>query len=104
MNISLNNINNAYSYPSFSSRSKDFEKMKEKKKQDQIITAKTKKVVSECATVALGASIVYFAMKHTFKINAIKSVQKKITELAKIPRPDWIIDSGNINILPFKVN
>lgn len=101
MKISFNPVNNMYSHQTFGSKAKDYEDSIKKIKQDRVITSKTKKVVSECATVALGATIVYFAMKHTFKINGIKSAQKKISELAKTPRPDWIVDPGTVNILPF---
>lgn len=100
MKVSFNPVNNMYKQPTFSSKLTDYEESRKKAKEDKIITAKTKKVVSECATVAIGATIVYFAMKHNFKINGIKSAQKKVSELAKTPRPNWIVDPGNINILP----
>ena len=51
--------------------------------KDEIITARTKKAVSECKYVVFGLGILYFAMKRNIKINRIKSAEKKLAELAK---------------------
>lgn len=53
----------------------------------EIKVAKTKKAISECATIAVGVGILYFAMKNNFKINKIKNHEKKLKELANLEAP-----------------
>jgi hypothetical protein len=94
MKVSFNTTQPNYKLPSFSAANK-------KKKSDayleyvytkeEIRKAKTKKAISECAWVAFGVSILYFAMKKNIKINKIKASEYKRIQNAKIPFPgvDW---------------
>ncbi len=54
----------------------------------EIKTAKVKKVVSECSTIAIAVGILYFAMKRNFKFNKIKNENKKLEEAAKVLLPE----------------
>lgn len=102
MNVSFNLANNVYSGRTFRAASKEYHEQIAKQQEKKEITAKTKKAVSECATVVLGASIFYFIMKRNFKINAIKSAEKQISEMAKTPPLSWVPDPGDIR--NFRVN
>lgn len=63
--------------------------------EKEIKTAKTKKAVSECATIAVGIGILYFAMKRNFKFNRIKNHEKKMQELAKLKAPAIKLDANS---------
>lgn len=67
--------------------------------KDEIITAKTKKAISECKYVVLGVGILYFAMKHNVKVNKIKNLEKKAAELAKMKVPTPHLMNVNIDEL-----
>ena len=84
MQIESNYIN-YYKNPSFMSLRKqnDLAYVYSKPTKDEIITAKTKKAVSECKYVVFGLCILYFAMKRNIKINKIKAAERKLAELAK---------------------
>ncbi|MCD7740331.1 MAG: hypothetical protein LUH11_03175 [Candidatus Gastranaerophilales bacterium] len=90
MKVSLNllNTNKHTSYTSFSSAKPD-EKIpyNSQPSKDEILTAKTKKAVSECKYIALGICILYFAMKRNFKVNKVKNLAKKAAERAKDVAP-----------------
>lgn len=99
MQISFNPVMQNYKSTSFmASKKANSEKLSgyTQPTQDEIITAKTKKAVSECKYVVLGLGILYFAMKRNVKINKIKAAERKIAELAKqkVPTPQLM----NINI------
>lgn len=81
-------FNPAYSYktPSFG-KNEQISAEKKTYTDKEIMVAKTKKAVSECATIAVGVGILYFAMKNNFKINKIKNHEKKLRELANLEAP-----------------
>lgn len=92
MQIGSNYISNYYNNISFMSRKKANEVKSDiyvKPTKDEIITAKTKKAISECKYVVFGLVILYFAMKRNIKINKIKAAERKLAELAKqiVPTP-----------------
>lgn len=97
MKVSLNPLyqNNCTNF----SGSKEYEAARAQSKQNKIITAKTKKVISECATVAAGLAIVYFAMKHNLKVNGIKTTAKKAAEMSRVPAPYWEITPESLDLL-----
>ena len=91
MQIGSNYIN-YYQNPSFMSLKKMNDSKNDayiKPTKDEIMTAKTKKAVSECKYVIFGLCILYFAMKRNIKINKIKAAERKLIELAKqkVPTP-----------------
>ncbi len=91
MQIGSNYIN-YYNNPSFMSLKKQNDSTSNvylKPTKDEIVTAKTKKAVSECKYVILGLCILYFAMKRNIKVNKIKAAERKLIELAKqkVPTP-----------------
>ena len=51
---------------------------KEESVKSRILTAKTKKTISECKYIAIGIIILYFSVKHIFRMNKIKL--KKLEE------------------------
>ncbi len=86
MQIGSNYTYNYYKNPSFMSLKKADEAKSDvyvKPTKDEIITAKTKKAISECKYVVLGLGILYFAMKRNIKVNKIKAAERKLAELAK---------------------
>ncbi len=86
MQIGSNYTYNYYKNPSFMSLKKADEAKSDvyvKPTKDEIITAKTKKAISECKYVVLGLGILYFAMKRNIKVNKIKATERKLAELAK---------------------
>ena len=86
MQIGSNYIFNYYNNPSFMASKKADELKSDvylKPTKDEIVTAKTKKAISECKYVVLGLGILYFAMKRNIKINKIKAAERKLAELAK---------------------
>ena len=92
MQIGSNHISNYYNNTSFMSSKKANEVKPDvyvKPTKDEIITAKTKKAISECKYVVFGLVILYFAMKRNIKINKIKAAERKLAELAKqtVPTP-----------------
>ncbi len=92
MQVSFNTIKNNY-YTSFSAAKKEEKSFPSAAapSKDEIITAKTKKAVSECKYIALGVSILYFAMKRNFKVNRIKNLENKAIELAKTKAPTAVL-------------
>lgn len=60
----------------------------------EIMTAKTKKAVSECITIVLGVGILYFGTKRCFKINKAKSLSKKLEQLATAKTQEAFIPSN----------
>lgn len=56
--------------------------------EKEIRIAKTKKVLSECRVVAMAAIVFYFSLKNNFKANKKKRELKKMTETAKLKKPD----------------
>lgn len=88
MQISLNPyINNNYSFKAADKKNENQKTSVSQPTRDEILTAKTKKAVSECKYVIFGIFIMYFAMKRNFKINRIKAQENKLTELAKLEVP-----------------
>ena len=85
MNVSLNTVYN-YNNVRFSGKAEN-QKTKEYYSDKEIKIAKTKKAVSECATIVVGLGILYFAIKRNFKINRIKNQEKKLKELASFVPP-----------------
>ena len=67
--------------------------------KEQIITAKTKKTISECKYIVIALGILYFAMKKNLKNNRLKNEAKKAEELAKMIVPKKSL----ININPEEV-
>lgn len=96
MKVSLNLTNNLYQNRTFGTVSKEYQEHAEELRKNKAITAKTKKTVSECATVAVAASVFYFIMKRNFKMNAIKSAEEQMTKLANMPKLNWEPHPGNI--------
>lgn len=95
MNVSLNPCYN-YNKVSFSSLS-EYEKHEQEYRNKEIKKAKTKKAVSECATVAIGLSILYFAMKRKFKYDKIKQQEDKIKKLANQKSPSIKLTLENLD-------
>ena len=58
--------------------------------ESEIKTAKTKKAISECAVVCLALGILYFGMKHNFKVNRIKAEGRRLRELENLKLPEDI--------------
>jgi len=92
MQVSFNPVMNNYKNPSFTALKKAEKKEAIKYSyapptKDEIITAKTKKAVSECKYVVLAIGILYFAMKKNIKVNRIRNHERKLAQLAKIPVP-----------------
>ena len=85
--------NNTFS----ASKSNDVSKSlyRSKPTHDEILSARTKKAISECRMVALGVFILYFAMKRTHKVEQIKDVLKQEVERQKQNIPRRL----NINLL-----
>lgn len=86
MQVSYNYMNQLYKNPSSLSFRKNKENSSDiyvKPTKDEIITAKTKKAISECKYVVFALGILYFAMKRNIKVNKIKAAERKIAELAK---------------------
>ncbi len=96
MKVSFSPVNTLYQKQSFGAVSKEYEKAALKSKQDKITTAKTKKVISECTTLAIGTAILYFAMKYNLKMNGIKSAARKANQAAQIPRPEIALSPADI--------
>lgn len=99
MQISLNSAMNYGKNPYFAANktnSQTTNNINNTHTKDEILTAKTKKAISECKFVALGVGILYFAMKHNVKINKIKTLEKKAAELAKMKVP--VPQLMNVNI------
>ena len=93
MNVKLNTSYNNCLPVAFGSKRREQDAIKkQKRKENRILTANTKKVVSECTTVALGLTILYFAMKRNFQQNAVENTKKKLIEQAKN------------QVLPYKIN
>lgn len=63
--------------------------------RDEIITARTKKAISECKFVIFALGILYFAMKRNIKVNKIRMEERKLIELSKMKVPHK--DVLNIN-------
>lgn len=81
-------FNPAYSYKTQSfGKNENIADVKKTYTDKEIKVAKTKKAISECATIAVGVGILYFAMKNNFKINKIKNHEKKLRELANLEEP-----------------
>lgn len=92
MQVSFNPVINNYKTPSFSALKKAKKKKEEKTSyapptKDEILTAKTKKAVSECKYVVIAAGILYFAMKKNLKINRIINNERRMAQLAKMEVP-----------------
>ncbi len=92
MQLSFNPAINNYKNPSFTAFKRAEKKQEVRHSyapptKDEIITAKTKKAVSECKYVVLAIGILYFAMKKNIKVNRIKNHERKLAQLAKIPVP-----------------
>lgn len=102
MQVSLNSALNYPKSPYFAAKKADTQTQKSLEytpTKDEIITAKTKKAISECKYVVLGAGILYFAMKHNIKVNKIKNLEKKAAELAKMKVPTPHLMNVNIDEL-----
>lgn len=84
------NTYNTYPKTSFCS-DKKFNLLK-KSKEKQIKIADTKKVISECTTIAFGLTILYFAMKRNFMSNGVKNEAKKIMEQTKNSVPTFTVN------------
>lgn len=95
MKISFNPAYN-YKMPSFKEDSKDAKPV-QTYTEKEIRIAKTKKAVSECATIVLGVGILYFAMKRNFKVNRIKNHEKKMKELAGFVPPKLKLDVNHVD-------
>lgn len=99
MQVSFNPVMQNYKNPSFMASKKSagaqFSGYTQPTK-DEIITARTKKTISECKYVVFGLGILYFAMKRNIKVNKIKAAERKMVELAKqkVPKPQLM----NINV------
>ena len=92
MQVSFNPINNNYKTPSFAALKRSEKKQEEEPSyipptRDEILTAKTKKAVSECKYVVIAIGMLYFAMKKNLKVNKIKNQERKLAELAKMEAP-----------------
>ena len=85
MKISLNTYKPVYS--GFKSANTNEDKEKER----QILHSKTKRVVSECTTVAVAAGILYFAMKSNLMKNAVKKDIAKAQKIARLKMPEIIL-------------
>ena len=83
---------NLYSKTSFGAVKKSDYSLK-KSRDKQIKIANTKKVVSECITVAFGLTILYFAMKRNFMKNEVQAEIKKRAEQTKNSVPPYIINT-----------
>lgn len=86
--------------PSYNYNSISFGKKQEKQEpvkdytEKEIRIAKTKKAISECATIVVGVGILYFAMKRNFKINKIKSHERKLKEISGMELPKIKLNSS----------
>ena len=58
--------------------------------EDELKIAKTKKAISEFGIVAVALGILYFGMKHNFKINHIKAEGRRLREIENIKLPENI--------------
>ena len=95
LNVATNPLSSCSSFKSSHLKSKNVNlKKDEKKKQNytskEIIIAKTKKTLSECRVVAFAVIILYFALKHNFKINAEKNaiLESRRKVIQKAPHVD----------------
>ncbi|MBQ4123829.1 hypothetical protein IJD44_08965 [bacterium] len=106
MQVSFTPVNNIYSHQTFGGASKDYINHSKEVEKDKIITAKTKKIASECAVLTLAASILYFAVKRNIKMNAVVDAVKKskgkasetITKNPDAFDPSSYIDPSNVCI------
>ncbi|MCD7780331.1 MAG: hypothetical protein LUH05_06635 [Candidatus Gastranaerophilales bacterium] len=98
MQVSFTPVTQNYYKPMFKAAKKEEEKPSFKMPaKDEMVTAKAKKVFSECRIIALGVVILYFAMKRNFKINKEADILKKETakklkkSKAALPKPTPIL-------------
>ena len=61
---------------------------KDAQKEKKVLDARTRRVVSECTTVAVAASIIYFGMKSNIMENAVKKELKKAQKIANLAKPE----------------
>lgn len=94
MKISLNTYN-AVNFPcKFGSTA-----VKDPQKEKKALDARTRRVVSECTTVAVAASIIYFAMKSNIMENAVKKEIKKAQKIANLAKPEIILKDPTPELL-----
>ena len=80
----INNLNTT----KFASKPVKTENKKEQKySADEILIRKTKKAASECGMLLVGCAILWFGMKHNFKINRNKAIISQLAEKAKAVKP-----------------
>ncbi len=89
-------INNNYSFKSINKKEEETTKAAAQPTKDEIITAKTKKAISECKYIIFGIFIMYFAMKRNFKINKINAQLQKPKTPTGIKAPKIIITKEDI--------
>ena len=92
MKVNFDTSYNTHPIASFGSR-KQIEDAARKRKEKQIKIASTKKVVSECTTVAVGLTILYFAMKSNFMRNSVKAEEDNIKEQLKKQIPNFKVNA-----------
>ncbi len=79
MQVSFNS--NIYNKTSFKAAEQKTSTSRKKYTEKQILTAKTKKAISECVVVTLGVSILYFAFKRKFKIDKAIRLEEAAKQL-----------------------
>lgn len=91
--MKVNSVTSYNTYPktSFCSDKKQNDVI-QKSKEKQMKIANTKKVISECTTIAFGLTILYFAMKRNFMKNGVKNEAKKLMEQSKNRIPTFTVN------------
>ncbi len=88
MQVSFNPVKQNYYNTSFKSVKNEEDYYYRKPAKDEILTAKTKRAVSECKYIAFAAGIMYFAMKRNFKVEKIKNYERWLSMLARMKVPE----------------
>ena len=92
MKVNFNTSYNCYPKVSFAASTPSNDAA-QKSREKQVKIANTQKAVSECTVVALGLTILYFAMKRNFMENNVKSEAKKILKQSQNKIPPFTVNA-----------